>query len=497
MPNAVQTQWIGSGAASVMGSEIKGTDSGFNGTPRKQGPVDAAEDDEDADKGRSRPGDAPSAKTLDGDVPVTTEQAAKGSRDAPSGSGNALTAADALAQQTTSAASSASEADAESAQQSVTSGSSSIQPEASIAKSGNKEAPTNGALMQSSAFARQGAAAAADAHDSRTGQIAAAGPVQRMLASHALSLASSLTSESSLLDEEIFKKAAGAAEADAGASCSTPASASETEGQRKRSAADSGSRGGDSGRAGPLQRVLASHALSLASSLVSEGSMRDDEGLEDAPSHSVSEATKVIGHKAKDPQVAAAEVSDHAVLGAEDDPHEAASTAADAQHGAQDSKSVPDGAGEDSQEAASATAAQQAAGADLSGTDKGQDQDCPTLDPQITTSNQQVSPCPTEPMDDRDGEDRAGIEAGTLSKEHAGSSSVQSKDYHLTAAVVHHGGGSGGGHYTMYRRVIVDQGMPHAASKHAQWFSISDERVHKADLHDVLACEATLLMYER
>ncbi len=106
--------------------------------------------------------------------------------------------------------------------------------------------------------------------------------------------------------------------------------------------------------------------------------------------------------------------------------------------------------------------------------------------PATSSSRTVISPCPTEILEDKVHDD---CHARTLH----GTDMV----YHLTAAVVHHGGSTGSGHYTVYRRVQPEQDVPAAASEHTLWFSISDEVVRQASLHDVLACQATLLFYER
>lgn len=65
--------------------------------------------------------------------------------------------------------------------------------------------------------------------------------------------------------------------------------------------------------------------------------------------------------------------------------------------------------------------------------------------------------------------------------------------YQLTAAVVHHGSASNSGHYTVYR--LAGPHYASAAPAARQWYSISDEVVQPVDVHEVLACEATLLFY--
>lgn len=73
--------------------------------------------------------------------------------------------------------------------------------------------------------------------------------------------------------------------------------------------------------------------------------------------------------------------------------------------------------------------------------------------------------------------------------------------YQLTAAVVHHGASSGSGHYTVYRCVQHSSsqrsGIHDSDESMSQWFSISDEHVRQASVSEVMACEATLLLYSQ
>jgi hypothetical protein len=59
--------------------------------------------------------------------------------------------------------------------------------------------------------------------------------------------------------------------------------------------------------------------------------------------------------------------------------------------------------------------------------------------------------------------------------------------------VVHLGGLAGAGHYTVYRWLGADA----AASASGGWVCASDEVVQPASLEQVLAAEASLLLYER
>ena len=67
------------------------------------------------------------------------------------------------------------------------------------------------------------------------------------------------------------------------------------------------------------------------------------------------------------------------------------------------------------------------------------------------------------------------------------------RTYQLTAAVVHHGSSSNSGHYTVYR--LAGPQCASAAPAACQWYSISDEVVQAVHVHEVLASEATLLCY--
>lgn len=66
-----------------------------------------------------------------------------------------------------------------------------------------------------------------------------------------------------------------------------------------------------------------------------------------------------------------------------------------------------------------------------------------------------------------------------------------SREEHLyrLVSVVEHSGTVGSGHYTVYRRVGVQD--------RTVWFSISDSVVSQVSHTDVLHAEATLLFYEK
>ena len=64
--------------------------------------------------------------------------------------------------------------------------------------------------------------------------------------------------------------------------------------------------------------------------------------------------------------------------------------------------------------------------------------------------------------------------------------------YRLVAVTVHHGGPKSG-HYTTYRNVLR---MSDRCSNEL-WVSVSDEDVRDADVREVLACQASILFYER
>lgn len=342
-----------------------------------------------------------------------------------------------------------------------------------------------------SAFASSEAGRVVDHHGepSRAGQVAAAGPVKRLLASHALSLASSLTSESSLLDGQALDQLSTDESQDPAKAVNSVAEDSE--------AADTGAanikaeaRGGTRevpGRSGiqaqqgksakgPVQRVLASHALSLASSLMSETSISHDELLEDTtlpPADSNALLTGRTAQPSVQDQVADAEQ------------HASGSDQVTAEAEANDT--VTSGAKADSIDAYKANNASHTAC-------QASQQSTSHADNVVHSS---VSPCPTEPMGNADTSDDLQSESKQDIVEQL---DVKKKSYHLIAAIVHHGSSSGNGHYTVFRSVRLSQkcqGAGPSMSAQNIWFSISDENVCEVDVSDVLACEATLLLYEQ
>ena len=395
-----------------------------------------------------------------------------------------------------------------------------------LLKAGNRNGYSNGDLAPVSAFASQAAAIASadstpeDAPDHHkgddalmTGQNAAIGhqsargPVQRLLASHALSLASSLTSESSLLDGDLLSTPHGTRESKhQGSSGPTAAAAAAAVAEKLARRVPNGKAGrlGSVQRAGPVHRILASHALRLASSLMSEGSLIDDDVLEDAISQERGNPTGL--HQAAGDQQARVDDADGSDEAA---PASAAASQAHSTAGG-DNGATADEADDDKAAAAAAAAdgsadicchAQAAASpsgdAGVSGAssmanaesgqspvDTEQDESYPA--PATSSSRTIISPCPTEIIEDKVQDDC-----------HARTLHGNDMMYHLTAAVVHHGGSTGSGHYTVYRRVQPEQDVPAAAGEHTLWFSISDEVVRQASLQDVLACQATLLFYDR
>ena len=328
--------------------------------------------------------------------------------------------------------------------------------------------PANG-----SPFATAAAGKAADQGDqsTRAGQIAAPGPVKRLLASHALSLASSLTSESSLLHAHALSQ-------DVATNTEHPINLASSAAAIGESAAipSQGNPGGRGMRPkGPMQRVLASHPLSLASCLSSETSISANFMLDDTASPSIlSDPAQPLTSKAPAPRSLIAQ---------------------NAKQGSSNK-----GAIQTSDEATVGSASRADAGVDIAEADGNKASQassdvsqgsCPSL--QSDTDAQEVgcgmaSPCPTEPLTTDD-------DLTAHQKDASQGQDLSMKQYHLVAAVVHHGSGSSSGHYTVYRCNRL--GGHQQNSAHDCWFSISDESVHKVDVRDVLECEATLLMYEQ
>ncbi|DBA91538.1 TPA: hypothetical protein ACH3X1_003161 [Trebouxia sp. C0004] len=405
-----------------------------------------------------------------------------------------------------------------------------------LLKAGNSNTYSNGDLALVSAFAGQAAAAAAanstpegasDDHTSgdasmtgqnaATGHLSAPGPVQRLLTSHALSLASCLTSESSFLNEDLLSSPTGTCESYQEGSSRPTAAAAAAVAEKLARRVPNGKAGrlGNVQRAGPVQRVLASHALSLASSLLSEGSLLDDDVLGDATGQEHGSPAGL--HQAAGDQQARVDDADASTNADGSDEAAPAQSAASQAHSTAggDSGATADEADDGKAAAAGAAAhdspdircnAQAAAStsgdADISASSSmanadsshspvhtEQDESYPAPAPQLTSSSSSstvISPCPTEIMENKVQDDW-----------HAQTLHSTAMVYHLTAAVVHHGGSSGSGHYTVYRRVQPELDLPTAASERTLWFSISDEVVRLASIHDVLACHATLLFYER
>ena len=321
----------------------------------------------------------------------------------------------------------------------------------------------------SSPFASAEAGKAADQGDksTRAGQIAAPGPVKRLLASHSLSLTSSLTSESSLLDDQASTQDTANDSQHSVNLAPTAAAVDESATRPLQGKSASWARQGKS----HMQRVLASHPLSLASCLSSETSESAKFKLDDTASPSlVSDPGQPLVSKAPAPipsdfhdanqgllNKGAVKVSDEAI-------------AADVVSSA----SRVDIAKADGNKASQAS----------TGVSEGC---CSSL--QLDTAAQEggcsmASPCLSEPISTDGDQNDAKEGQDTLRKQ-----------YQLVAAVVHHGSGSSSGHYTVYRCVRLEGQQQHHA--HDCWFSISDESVHRVDVHDVLECEATLLMYEK
>ena len=70
--------------------------------------------------------------------------------------------------------------------------------------------------------------------------------------------------------------------------------------------------------------------------------------------------------------------------------------------------------------------------------------------------------------------------------------------YRLVAVIVHHGSARSG-HYTTYRslRTHSDYQDDLIGDSSEHWVSASDEDVRAADIREVLACQASILLYEK
>ena len=90
---------------------------------------------------------------------------------------------------------------------------------------------------------------------------------------------------------------------------------------------------------------------------------------------------------------------------------------------------------------------------------------------------------------------------GTKSRQQPGSSR---HCYRLIAVVVHHGNAASG-HYSIFRQldacaqtdVLNHPSYQHSAAGISQWVCASDENVRWADVQEVLACQASILFYEK
>ncbi|KAL4448276.1 hypothetical protein ABPG75_005495 [Micractinium tetrahymenae] len=69
--------------------------------------------------------------------------------------------------------------------------------------------------------------------------------------------------------------------------------------------------------------------------------------------------------------------------------------------------------------------------------------------------------------------------------------------YLLRAVIVHHGGLAGAGHYTVLRCLDSLAQQAQRAGRAQRWVGASDEEVRPAEVADVLAAEASMLVYER
>ena len=70
--------------------------------------------------------------------------------------------------------------------------------------------------------------------------------------------------------------------------------------------------------------------------------------------------------------------------------------------------------------------------------------------------------------------------------------------YRLVAVIVHHGSARSG-HYTTYRSLRTRSGYQDdfIGNSSEHWVSASDEDVRAADIKEVLACQASILLYEK
>lgn len=72
--------------------------------------------------------------------------------------------------------------------------------------------------------------------------------------------------------------------------------------------------------------------------------------------------------------------------------------------------------------------------------------------------------------------------------------------YRLVAVIVHHGTARSG-HYSTFRRLSaqaeLSEDMDRHSMDHGSWVCVSDEDVRKADDREVLACQASILFYEK
>lgn len=345
-----------------------------------------------------------------------------------------------------------------------------------------------------------------------------AGPVQRLLASHPLSPASSLMSEGSLPDNQGFADTSAPATSSQDFAAAPAASSSAAAAAGDKLHRPAGGSQADQAATNPVQKAPQSHPLSFASSLVSDSSLLPSSSLDTASlEQSEGASGPVTVSQGRDPasrigrtsRFACTGTSDTAVRGAaggsaarsmeEDAETDGAAAACCSEDclAAHDGSAVSqDNAVNLSNDADSSTS--QMSGAmggfhNLACDDKRQHYRMSQgkAVEQVSNSSPALSSCRTEPFQDADALDGAADIQAQLD-----SSNRQSPVYHLTAAVVHHGGGSGSGHYTAYRRVVLKQTSASEMPERVLWFSSSDETVHQVDMSEVLSCEATMLMYD-